>query len=192
MASTVEQRIILKIAEEIGSRKDQVISAVALLDEGATVPFIASYRKEIGVDAKVALTSSLNLDLTVNPDFSQVEVDVQQTNLDRFELFFPERRHFFLENADIFGNFGYGTIRPFFSRRIGLEAPIKYGARLSGKPNKNWRLGAMNMQTDGFTNKDSLYTPEQNFSVLSVQRRVAARSFVSGIFVNKHTFDYDK
>jgi Domain of unknown function (DUF5916)/Carbohydrate family 9 binding domain-like len=152
----------------------------------------ASYRKEIGVDAKVALTSSLNLDLTVNPDFSQVEVDVQQTNLDRFELFFPERRHFFLENADIFGNFGYGTIRPFFSRRIGLEAPIKYGARLSGKPNKNWRLGAMNMQTGGFTNRDSLYTPEQNFSVLSVQRRVAARSFVSGIFVNKHTFDYGK
>lgn len=146
----------------------------------------ANYRKEIGVDAKVSLTSSLNLDLTVNPDFSQVEVDVQQTNLDRFELFFPERRQFFLENADIFGNFGYSSIRPFFSRRIGLRAPIKYGARLSGKPNKNWRIGAMNMQTD----EDGAGTPEQNFGVISVQRRVAARSFVSGIFVNKHTFDY--
>ncbi len=150
------------------------------------------YRKEVGVDAKISLTSSLNLDLTVNPDFSQVEVDVQQTNLDRFELFFPERRQFFLENADIFGNFGYSSIRPFFSRRIGLQAPIKYGARLSGKPNKGWRLGAMTMQTDGFLNKDSLFTPEQNFSVVSVQRRVAARSYISGIFVNKHTFDYDK
>lgn len=149
------------------------------------------YRKEIGADAKISLTSSLNLDLTVNPDFSQVEVDVQQTNLDRFELFYPERRQFFLENADIFGNFGYASIRPFFSRRIGLEAPIKYGARLSGKPNKNWRLGAMNMQADNFTNADGIATPEQNFSVLSLQRRVAARSFVSGIFVNKYTFDYD-
>jgi hypothetical protein len=149
------------------------------------------YRKEIGADAKISLTSSLNLDLTVNPDFSQVEVDVQQTNLDRFELFYPERRQFFLENADIFGNFGYASIRPFFSRRIGLEAPIKYGARLSGKPNKNWRLGAMNMQANDFTNADSLHTPEQNFTVLSLQRRVAARSFVSGIFVNKYTFDFD-
>lgn len=150
----------------------------------------ASYRKEIGADAKISLTSSLNLDLTVNPDFSQVEVDVQQTNLDRFELFFPERRQFFLENADIFGNFGYSSIRPFFSRRIGLQAPIKYGARLSGKPNKNWRLGAMTMQADNFTNADGLSTPEQNFSVLSLQRRVSTRSNVSAIFVNKQTFDY--
>ncbi|MBK9015316.1 MAG: carbohydrate binding family 9 domain-containing protein [Saprospiraceae bacterium] len=146
----------------------------------------ASYRKEVGVDAKVSLTSSLSLDLTVNPDFSQVEVDVQQTNLDRFELFFPERRQFFLENADIFGNFGYSTIRPFFSRRIGLKAPIKYGARLSGKPNKNWRLGVMDMQTD----EDGEGTPAQNFGVFSVQRRVSARSNVSAIFVNKQTFDY--
>jgi hypothetical protein len=77
------------------------------------------YRKDIGADAKIALTSSLNLDLTINPDFSQVEVDKQVTNLDRFELFFPERRQFFLENADMFANFGYTSIRPFFSRRIG-------------------------------------------------------------------------
>ncbi len=53
------------------------------------------YRRDVGVDAKISLTSSLNLDLTVNPDFSQVEVDRQVTNLDRFELFFPERRQFF-------------------------------------------------------------------------------------------------
>jgi hypothetical protein len=146
------------------------------------------FKKDIGVDAKVALTSSLNLDLTVNPDFSQVEVDVQQTNLDRFELFFPERRQFFLENADLFGNFGYQTLRPFFSRRIGLNAPIRFGARLSGKLNKNWRIGAMNMQTG----EDGNGTPAQNFGVLSLQRRVFARSNVSAIFVNKETFDYDK
>ncbi|MEX0884607.1 MAG: DUF5916 domain-containing protein, partial [Cyclobacteriaceae bacterium] len=76
------------------------------------------YQNRVGVDAKIALSSSLNLDLTVNPDFSQVEVDRQITNLDRFELFFPERRQFFLENGDLFANFGYENIRPFFSRRI--------------------------------------------------------------------------
>ena len=101
-----------------------------------------SYRKDIGGDAKIAVTSSLNLDLTVNPDFSQVDVDKQVTNLDRFELFFPEKRQFFLENADLFANFGYATIRPFFSRRIGLGVPIRFGARLSGKLNKDWRIGA--------------------------------------------------
>lgn len=80
-----------------------------------------THRAEAGLDVKVAVTSSLNLDLTVNPDFSQVDVDRQVTNLDRFELFFPERRQFFLENGDMFNNFGYSTIRPFFSRRIGLD-----------------------------------------------------------------------
>ena len=104
-------------------------------------------RKEVGTDAKIALTSSLNLDLTFNPDYSQVEVDRQVTNLDRFELFFPERRQFFLENNDLFGNFGFINIRPFFSRRIGLGVPISFGARLSGNIDKNWRIGVMDMQT---------------------------------------------
>ena len=69
---------------------------------------------KLGGDVKYSLTSSLNLDLTINPDFSQVDVDRQVTNFDRFELFFPERRQFFLENGDIFANFGFDRIRPFF------------------------------------------------------------------------------
>ncbi|WP_026955317.1 DUF5916 domain-containing protein [Algoriphagus vanfongensis] len=146
------------------------------------------YRKEIGLDAKIGLTSSLNLDLTVNPDFSQVEVDRQVTNLDRFELFFPERRQFFLENGDLFANFGYTSIRPFFSRRIGLNAPIQFGARLSGKINKDWRIGAMNMQT-GTVEEDAL--PSQNFTVLALQRQVGARSNVTGIFINKQSLNYN-
>jgi hypothetical protein len=144
-------------------------------------------RFDAGLDAKLAVTSSLNLDLTVNPDFSQVEVDRQQVNLDRFELFFPERRQFFLENGDLFGNFGYTSIRPFFSRRIGLNAPIRAGARLSGKLDKNWRIGAMMMQTG--RNADGL--PPQNFGVLALQRQVFARSTVTGLLVNKETFDYE-
>lgn len=144
------------------------------------------YQNRVGVDAKIAVSSSLNLDLTVNPDFSQVEVDRQLTNLDRFELFFPERRQFFLENGDLFANFGYENIRPFFSRRIGLDAPIQFGARLSGKINKDWRIGAMNMQT-GAVKENGV--PSQNFSVLSLQRRVAQRSNIGVIFINKNAFD---
>ncbi|ULQ54883.1 carbohydrate binding family 9 domain-containing protein [Flavihumibacter rivuli] len=144
-------------------------------------------RKDIGMDAKVGITSSLNLDLTVNPDFSQVEVDKQVTNLERFELFFPERRQFFLENSDLFGSFGYSTIRPFFSRRIGLNAPIQYGARLSGRLDKNWRLGVMNMQTKGVEETD---LPSQNFTVMALQRKVFARSNIGFIFVNKDSRNY--
>ncbi len=146
-----------------------------------------SYDKNMGADAKIAVTSSLNLDLTVNPNFAQVDVDRQVTNLDRYELFFPERRQFFLENGDLFGNFGYATIRPFFSRRIGLNAPIQFGARFSGRINKNWRIGAMNMQTAGV---DSVGLPSQNFSVATVQRRVFARSNIAAIFINKESLNY--
>ncbi len=141
----------------------------------------AAFTKNVGFDAKVGLTSSLNLDLTVNPDFSQVDVDVQVTNLDRFELFFPERRQFFLENGDIFSGFGYDGIRPFFSRRIGLNAPIQAGGRLSGKINKNWRVGLMSMKTG----ESETQVPGSFFNVLSVQRQVLKRSFISGIFVNR-------
>jgi len=148
-----------------------------------------TYRREIGVDAKIALTSSLNLDLTVNPDFSQVDVDQQVINLDRFELLYPERRQFFLENGDLFANFGYPTIRPFFSRRIGLGPPIEYGARLSGKLNKNWRIGVMNIQTDKM--EDSTQLPRQNFTVAALQRRVFKRSNVGLIFVNKTSVNYE-
>ena len=150
-------------------------------------------RFDAGLDAKVAITSSLNLDLTVNPDFSQVDVDQQVTNLDRYELFFPEKRQFFLENGDQFTNFGYATLRPFFSRRIGLGGvPIRFGARLSGKLNKDWRIGIMDMQTgrvdNGVAGVEPL--PAQNFAVVALQRRVSARSNIGLIFVNKESLSY--
>ena len=143
------------------------------------------YKTTVGGDVKIGLTPSLNLDLTVNPDFSQVDVDVQQTNLNRFELFFPERRQFFLENADLFANFGYATIRPFFSRRIGLGVPIQFGARMSGKLNKKWRIGALDVQT---ASQDS--TPKNNYSVFALQRQVFARSNVRFIFINRDAINY--
>ena len=137
-----------------------------------------------GADVKFNLTSSLNLDITLNPDFSQAEVDKQVTNLDRFELFFPERRQFFLENADLFANFGYENIRPFFSRRIGLNNPIVGGIRLSGNIDEKWRVGLLDIQTQAEKEKG---LPAENFGVFSLQRKVLDRSSIGMIFVNKQS-----
>ena len=134
---------------------------------------------KLGLDAKIALSTSLNLDLTVNPDFSQVEVDQQRTNLERFELFFPEKRQFFLENSDLFSSLGEPSNRPFFSRRIGLNNPVKGGIRLSGKIGNKSRIGIMNMQTG--TDND----PASNFSVGVFQQQIFGRSNLSIFMVNK-------
>jgi hypothetical protein len=142
----------------------------------------AAFKKEIGGDAKIAVTPSLNLDLTVNPDFSQVDVDQQVINLSRYQLFFPEKRQFFLENGDLFANFGYSDIRPFFSRQIGLNQPIDAGARLTGKLNKDWRVGLMDIQTGNSSSND---LPSANYGVVTLQRRVFDRSNIGFMFVNK-------
>ena len=155
-------------------------------------------RPAIGGDAKIGIGPAMNLDLTFNPDFSQIEVDQQVTNLDRFEIFFPERRQFFLENGDLFDNFGQPRSRPFFSRRIGVDidsatgqnvqSKIIYGARLSGKLNENWRLGAMNMQT---ATDEEAGIVGKNFTVFALQRRVFERSNIGLIYANKETLALD-
>ncbi|NJB86200.1 hypothetical protein GGR26_001968 [Lewinella marina] len=154
-----------------------------------------SFDGDVGGDAKIGIGSGLNLDLTVNPDFSQVEVDRQVINTTRFEVFFPERRQFFLENADLFGSFGFERANPFFSRRIGvtrdtttgegLQNPIYFGARLSGKANDNWRIGLLNMQAARNIEQG---LPSFNYTVAAAQRRLGARSNLGGIFVNKQNF----
>jgi hypothetical protein len=153
----------------------------------------------IGGDAKIGIGPAMNLDLTFNPDFSQVEVDQQVTNLDRFEIFFPERRQFFLENGDLFDSFGQPRSRPFFSRRIGVDidsatgqnvqSKIIYGARLSGKLNENWRVGAMNMQT---ATDEEAGIVGKNFTVLALQRKVFERSNIGLIYVNKESLALDE
>ena len=142
------------------------------------------YRKDFGFDAKLGITTSMNLDLTYNPDFSQAEVDQQVTNLDRFELFFPEKRQFFLENSDLFSGYGFGSVTPFFSRRIGLDAPVLAGTRLSGKLDNNWRLGLLDMQTEKTSDQLS-----RNFLVASLQRKLFSRSSIGMILVNKEYMD---
>ena len=145
-----------------------------------------------GGDAKIGIGSSLNVDLTFNPDFSQVEVDNQVTNLDRFEILFPEKRQFFLENGDLFANFGTEGARPFFSRRIGvkrdpntgqnIQNKIDAGLRLSGKVHDDLRIGVLQMRTAAI---DSINEPANNFSVIALQQKLFHRSSLGVIFTNK-------
>lgn len=145
-----------------------------------------------GFDAKIGLTNSLNLDLTFNPDFSQVEVDQQVTNLQRFEISFDEKRQFFLENQDLFAQNGFRSTRPFFSRRIGIQGsgstqrnvPIIGGARLSGKLGKKWRIGLLDMVT-AEDNLPEEVSPAQNYSVAVVERQIFDRSRISAVFVGR-------
>lgn len=157
------------------------------------------FKPAVGGDAKVGIGPAMNLDLTFNPDFSQVEVDQQVTNLDRFEIFFPERRQFFLENGDLFDSFGQQRSKAFFSRRIGVDidsatgqnvqSKIIYGARLSGKISEDWRIGAMNMQTATDTEAG---IAGKNFSVLAIQKKVFERSNIGLIYVDKESLGLDE
>ena len=148
---------------------------------------------DVGIDAKYGVTGGLNLDLTYNTDFAQVEVDEQQVNLTRFGLFFPEKRDFFLENAGFFkmgtgGTFTSTTVETdlFFSRRIGLSdsgqpIPIVGGGRLAGKSGRH-NIGVLDIQTDSTFDR-----PGDNFLVARYSSDILKRSRVGAIFVNKET-----
>ncbi|MBL7865960.1 MAG: carbohydrate binding family 9 domain-containing protein [Cyclobacteriaceae bacterium] len=168
--------------------------AGGLAADKTTDPVTRSNELQVGGDAKIGVTPSLNLDLTVNPDFSQVEVDRQVINLTRFEFQFPERRQFFLENSDLFDRAGWPTARPFFSRRVGLatdsaagtvrKVPIEYGARLSGSLSSKWRLSMLYMKT-----KETLAIglPEQSFTAAAIQRNFWRQSSIQISYIDKHS-----
>jgi hypothetical protein len=142
---------------------------------------------DVGGDLKYAVTPSLAIDGTINTDFAQVEVDDQQVNLDRFNLFFPEKRPFFLENAGFFSVGNPGEVELFFSRRIGLAEngepiPILWGGRMSGKAG-HFNLGFLDMQTSDYES-----TPGNNFGVVRVSRDLPNRSSLGGLFVNRAGF----
>jgi hypothetical protein len=157
---------------------------------------------DFGADAKVAITANVTADLTYNTDFAQVEIDEQQVNLTRFNLFFPEKREFFLEGRGIFdfnqnatagfpganAATGTGTATPpslFYTRRIGLNRsrviPIDVGGRLTGKVGK-YAVGALNIETG---DEQVSATPATNFTVLRVKRDVLKRSAIGAIFTNR-------
>jgi len=153
--------------------------------ESGVKPVESTLLGDIGGDLKYSITPSLTLDATVNTDFAQVEVDDQQVNLDRFNLFFPEKRPFFLENAGLFSVGNPGEVDLFFSRRIGIgdagqSIPILGGGRISGKAGK-FNVGMLNMQTDDY--QDTLAST--NFSVARVSRDLPNRSSIGAIFTNR-------
>ena len=146
---------------------------------------------EVGIDdLKIAVTSNLTADLAFNPDFGQVEVDAQQVNLTRFNLFFREKRPFFVEGAESLRmglgllHFGPPPVEMFHSRRIGLSdagepISIMAGSKLTGKIGA-FDLGFLNVQTN-----DDQGFPGENFTVARVRRAVLDRSYVGGIFTNR-------
>ena len=152
--------------------------------------------RQAGLDVKYGLTKSTTLDVSVNTDFAQVEVDEQQVNLTRFNLFFPEKREFFLEGRGIFefgrpnfvrGSVPTGGIVPelFFSRQIGLNRgrviPIIAGGRVTGRIGST-TIGALNMQTDA---ESASATPKTNFSVLRVRQDVLKRSSIGAMLTSR-------
>jgi hypothetical protein len=145
---------------------------------------------DVGLDVKWGVRADLTLDLTLNTDFAQVEADEQQVNLTRFPLFFPEKRPFFLENAQLFELGQPRSIDLFFSRRIGLSAEgepidIVAGGRLSGKL-AGYNVGLLNMQTDAAVQSRTGQTlaPGNNFTVLRIQREMGRSNF-GAMFVGR-------
>jgi hypothetical protein len=168
------------------------VTATSTTDETAQSPFRNAFGRNVGADVKYGLTSSLVADLTVNTDFAQVEEDVQQVNLTRFNLQFPEKRDFFLEGQGIFafGRVGGGSDVPtvFFSRRIGLAAgqavPVQVGGRVTGKVGA-WDVGLLNIQTDRKTVDDRVIAVPTNFSVVRIKRDLFRRSSIGLIATQK-------
>jgi hypothetical protein len=135
-----------------------------------------------GFDVKYSLTPSLTLDTTYRTDFAQVEADQQQVNLTRFNLFFPEKREFFLENANVFSFGPGGNLVPFFSRRIGLNAagtpvPVLVGARTSGRVVNNLNVGVLAMRTD----RVGTTTPANNYVIGRARRNFLTNSWVGAL-----------
>jgi len=146
----------------------------------------AKFDAEFGGDIKYSITPSLTLDLTYNTDFAQVEVDQQQVNLDRFNLFFPEKRPFFLENAGLFSVGSPGEVDLFFSRRIGIGeegnvVPIIGGARVSGKVNKT-NVGLLTMFTEDV---EEASIEKNNFTVARVNHEFKGRTALGAVLINR-------
>ena len=142
----------------------------------------------VGFDAKWEVRPGLVLDGTVNPDFAQVEADEEIVNLTRFDLYLPEQREFFLENAGTF-EFGWrGFFEPppflmFFSRRIGIsedgEIPVMGGVRLTGRAGKQ-TIGLLSVLTDA-----AFEEPRTNFSTARVKRDVGTNGYVGAMLTDR-------
>jgi hypothetical protein len=138
-----------------------------------------------GGELKWAIDPTTVLDVTYNTDFAQADVDRQVVNLSRFSVFFPERRQFFLEGAEIYTNRVWSTLQPFFSRRIGLDEsgnpiPIEAGARLTHRSDKQM-IGAIAIRQAA----DAQNTAA-NFVVARYARNFSAQSRLGGMLTYRN------
>lgn len=161
----------------------------------ATPSLTANYQNDVinnvddtafkaSLDVQYNLTSSLKMDATINPDFSQIDVDQQVTNLTRFSVFFPEQRNFFLENSDLFSNLGVDGINPFYSRRVGANSDIQFGLKLSGNISPKTRIGVLNVQTD-----EAAAVASQNFGTLVLEQQLSKNFVTTAFFINRQQTD---
>ncbi|MCY4128251.1 MAG: DUF5916 domain-containing protein [Gammaproteobacteria bacterium] len=151
-------------------------------------PASTDRENDIGFDLKYSITRSLTLDATYNTDFAQVESDQLQINLGRFNLFFPETRPFFLENAGLF-YVGFGGVQLFHSRNIGIEPgglklPLTGGARVTGKVGSSNNVGLIFVRAES-----GEYLPQNDFFVGRFNREMPNRSSLGFIFANREGGD---
>ena len=211
-SSSTERYRMSDIGELVGLERVQSkrpIQVKPYMLPGATTDYLVADPEEdptfeAGLDLRYGVTSNISLDVSYNTDFAQVEGDQEQTNLTQFRLFFPEKREFFLEGANLFQfgeqarRTGSGTRPPtllFYSRRIGLEEgqkiPIILGTKVTGKEGRT-SIGALNVVTDERTfldDGDTVRVPRTNYSVVRVRRDVFSKSNVGLMLVNKQIDD---
>lgn len=157
-----------------------------LQDGGVAIGTDDAVARDIGLDLRYAISGNLGLDVTVNTDFAQVEADDEQVNLDRFPLFFPEKRRFFQERSGIFEFTTGSGGRLFHSRRIGLTdgrepVPVAGGARMVGRLGV-WDVGLLDMQTESLG-----MAPSENFGVARAQRRLINENSFIGAMATTRT-----
>jgi hypothetical protein len=173
---------------DVPSQQNLLVTPYALTraERGGSIAQGTNLDEEFGFDVKYSITPSLTLDATYNTDFAQVEADDIQVNLDRFSLFFPEKRPFFLENA---GQFGVGNAREvemFFSRRIGIGAggaqlPVEGGARLTGKVGNDTNIGLLAMRSEGIPG----VAAANDYTVARLNQELGNRSTVGFMYVGR-------
>lgn len=161
-------------------------------------PLSTGRQSNQGIDMQYSITPNLRTDLSYNTDFAQVEADREVVNVTRFDIFFPEKRDFFIENSGLFSvlsphvqDRGSYIIQPFYSRTIGLEnglpIPIIGAAKLSGKAGP-YSIGFMNVQTDGksyIENNLPITVSQHNFTALRVKRDILKESNIGLMVLNK-------
>jgi len=171
----------IEMEKQVKSKSSRItiIPSITVGNTQNTITNNKDFTIKPSLDAQYNLTSGLRLNMTLNPDFSQIDVDKQVTNLTRFSVTFPERRSFFLENSDLFSNLGTYSGNPFNSRRIGANGDIKFGLKLSGNILKKTRIGIMDVQSK---TTDSI---SQNYAVIVAQQQISSLFTTTAFFINR-------